>query len=201
MIRSDMIGIMQGRLSRPQNGKIQSFPVSNWEQEFELAAKIGYRGIEWVVDSHDLSLNPLFSISKRRAIRKISKKYNVSIPAVCHDEFMEMPLHTKDQNIQKLIKDILKRTLIACEDLKISFIEIPLVKKSAIKNNLEMQRTIDLLADLEKTANKCNVKFLLETDLPPTKNKKLMEASNGLQLGLNYDMGNLFFGVSILILN
>ena len=51
MSQPDIIGIMQGRLSRPQNDKIQSFPVDNWEKEFELAAEIGYVCIEWIIDS------------------------------------------------------------------------------------------------------------------------------------------------------
>ena len=31
------IGIMQGRLSKPLNGEIQSFPKDSWESEFYLA--------------------------------------------------------------------------------------------------------------------------------------------------------------------
>ena len=31
------IGIMQGRLSKPLNGKIQSFPKNSWKDEFYLA--------------------------------------------------------------------------------------------------------------------------------------------------------------------
>ena len=44
------IGIMQGRLSKPTDGKIQSFPKNSWENEFYLAKKIGFELIEWVID-------------------------------------------------------------------------------------------------------------------------------------------------------
>ena len=40
------IGIMQGRLSKPINGKIQSFPKNSWENEFYLAKDIGFELIE-----------------------------------------------------------------------------------------------------------------------------------------------------------
>ena len=60
---------MQGRLSRPQNDKIQSFPVNNWEQEFELAAEIGFHFIEWVIDSDGIDKNPLFSNSKKKQLK------------------------------------------------------------------------------------------------------------------------------------
>ena len=46
------IGIMQGRLSKPLNGKIQSFPVNSWENEFYLAKNIGFELIEWVLDEN-----------------------------------------------------------------------------------------------------------------------------------------------------
>ena len=59
----EIIGIMQGRLTEPRNGKIQSFPVNNWDQEFELAAEIGFNCIEWVIDDDGIDTNPLFSVS------------------------------------------------------------------------------------------------------------------------------------------
>ena len=34
------IGFMQGRLSKIERGRIQSFPFSNWTDEFTLAKKI-----------------------------------------------------------------------------------------------------------------------------------------------------------------
>ena len=36
------LGIMQGRLSKPLNGKIQSFPKDTWKKEFYDAKEIGY---------------------------------------------------------------------------------------------------------------------------------------------------------------
>ena len=46
------IRIMQGRLSKPINGKIQSFPINSWENEFYLARNIGFELIEWVLDEN-----------------------------------------------------------------------------------------------------------------------------------------------------
>ena len=51
---SKFIGIMQGRLSRRIGDKIQSFPINDWEKEFQLAAEIGYSCIEWVIDSNEV---------------------------------------------------------------------------------------------------------------------------------------------------
>jgi L-ribulose-5-phosphate 3-epimerase len=57
------VGIMQGRLSQPINGKIQSFPKDTWREEFHLAKKIGFDLIEWVLDD-DLTSNPIIDKEK-----------------------------------------------------------------------------------------------------------------------------------------
>ena len=54
------LGIMQGRLSKPLNGKIQSFPTNTWKKEFYVAKEIGFELIEWVLDE-DLKYNPIMN--------------------------------------------------------------------------------------------------------------------------------------------
>ena len=41
------VGIMQGRLVPPVDGRIQAFPAENWKDEFELASDAGLACIEW----------------------------------------------------------------------------------------------------------------------------------------------------------
>ena len=40
---------MQGRLSPPQDGRLQFFP-SDWAAEFSLAKKMGFGHLEWFLD-------------------------------------------------------------------------------------------------------------------------------------------------------
>ena len=47
---------MQGRLSEIVNGKIQSFPWDEWEQEFSRASKIGISTMEWTLDHEKIFL-------------------------------------------------------------------------------------------------------------------------------------------------
>ena len=42
------IGIMQGRLSLPEDGRIQSFPKRSWRKEFSRAQKAELASIEWI---------------------------------------------------------------------------------------------------------------------------------------------------------
>ncbi len=186
----EIIGIMQGRLTEPRNGKIQSFPINNWDQEFELAAEIGFNCIEWVIDDDGIDANPLFSVSKRKTIKSICEKYNISIPAVCHDQLMDIPLHSQNNNIAELAVAILQKTIESCESLEIQFIEIPLIGNSALSDDNDQQNLIKQLAKLDNKAKQCGISFILETDLTPERNVDLMENMSGLSVGLNFDMGN-----------
>ena len=87
------IGIMQGRLSKPRNRKIQSFPVDNWQREFELAATIGYNSIEWVIDSEGIEKNPLFSSNKLKIINTLTdmsknEQKNAGLDSCTEEEFL-----------------------------------------------------------------------------------------------------------------
>ena len=85
------IGIMQGRLSKPLNGKIQSFPKYTWEKEFYLVRKLSLNFLEWTLDQKDLKKNPLLNLRGRSKIKKLSKKYNVKIKSITGDCFMQRP--------------------------------------------------------------------------------------------------------------
>ena len=70
---SSRIGIMQGRLSKPLNRKIQSFPIFSWEDEFHLAQKIGFKLIEWVLDEN-VDENPILKSKLYKKIESIKKE-------------------------------------------------------------------------------------------------------------------------------
>ena len=88
------IGIMQGRLSKPLNGKIQSFPVNSWENEFYLAKDIGFKSIEWVLDEN-LKDNPIVNKEHFSKIKMIKKKTGIEINSICCDYFMINSLEKK----------------------------------------------------------------------------------------------------------
>jgi len=43
------VGIIQGRLLPPVNGKIQEFPKDNWRQEFDILTQVDLNHIEFIV--------------------------------------------------------------------------------------------------------------------------------------------------------
>ncbi len=64
------IGIMQGRLSPRIDGKIQAYPASTWQKEFEIAQEIGYAAIEWIVEK-PVETNALMTDSGKSVIKKV----------------------------------------------------------------------------------------------------------------------------------
>ena len=67
------VGFMQGRLCDPINGLIQSFPIKNWQKEFEIAESIGINLMEWTLDSIGLYQNPLFNVAGRKRILSMQR--------------------------------------------------------------------------------------------------------------------------------
>jgi hexulose-6-phosphate isomerase len=95
------IGIMQGRLSPRIDGKIQAYPASTWQKEFEIAQEIGYAAIEWIIEK-PVETNALMTDSGKAEIKKIIASTGVRIDYVCADIFMQQPLvrMTKDSKSQ-----------------------------------------------------------------------------------------------------
>ena len=85
------IGFMQGRLSPIVDNKIQAFPWANWEEEFSSANSLDLRIMEWTLDHENLDNNPIMNLEGRDKIRALSSQFNISIPSLTGDCFMQAP--------------------------------------------------------------------------------------------------------------
>jgi len=182
------IGLMQGRLSSPIDGRIQAFPVNNWKDEFEKASEIGFDCIEWVFDT--LSPNPILNKAGIKKIDQLSSEFDISVNSLCADFFMVQKLFDlpQDEIISNL--DILKNLIESCSELGICILEIPLVDSSSIKNELFQKELTDNLQKILPVAEKNHVILTLETDLPPQKFRSLLLDLENPYIGANYDIGN-----------
>ena len=183
------IGIMQGRLSPRIDGKIQAYPASTWQKEFEIAQEIGYAAIEWIVEK-PVETNALMTDSGKAEIKKVIASTGVRIDYVCADIFMQQPLVRMTEEIKSQNKDYLLEILKNAKEVGALGVEIPFVDNSSIKNENEKQELIDAMQDAFKLAKDLDLKISLETDLPPKEFKELLE-NIGLDYVLaNYDIGN-----------
>ena len=181
-------GVMQGRLSKIIDNKIQAFPKKHWRLEFSRAKKLGLKSIEWTLDYKDLYKNPILTYRGRKEIKQISKKYKIKINSLTGDCFMQKPFW-KIKNNQKLLFD-LKNIINSCKKLNIKFIVIPLVDNGSIKNNIEKKNLINSCNKIIKYLIKSNLKLVFESDLPPKKLKNFISNFNKALFGINYDVGN-----------
>ena len=183
------IGIMQGRLSPRIDGKIQAYPASTWQKEFEIAQEIGYAAIEWIVEK-PVETNALMTTSGKTEIKKVIASTGVRIDYVCADIFMQQPLVRMSEETKSQNKEYLLEILKNAKEVGAIGVEIPFVDNSSIKSETEKQEFIDTMQDAFKLAKDLDIKISLETDLSPIAFKELLE-----QIGLdfvqaNYDIGN-----------
>ena len=129
------IGFMQGRLSKIERGRIQSFPFNNWQNEFMLAKKNNFKLIEWTIDSFKIDKNPILTSKGIDKIKYITKKTGVKIDSITCDFFMENPFY-KDKKFKLNSLNYLKKILISTKILKIKYIVLPIVDLSSIKKNV-----------------------------------------------------------------
>ena len=183
------IGIMQGRLSPRIDGKIQAYPASTWQKEFEIAQEIGYSAIEWIVEK-PVETNALMTDSGKAEIKKMIASTGVRIDYVCADIFMQQPLVRMTKDTKSQNKEYLSAILKNAKEVGAIGVEIPFVDNSSIKSENEKLEFIDVMQDAFKLAIDLELKLSLETDLTPIEFLELLENIDLDHVQANYDIGN-----------
>lgn len=178
------LGIVQGRLVPPVDGKIQAFPKRDWEREFALAREAGFDGLEWIFDDEE---NPLFLEEGRRRIRELMQVNHIEIPSVSADYLMFNPIFgaSKTKSVQ-----VLKRLIEACAELGILRITVPLEDQSELRNLSDVSDAIDSLKQCLPLAEKHTIVLATESSLPPMNFLAFMKKVDHPLFKINYDLGN-----------
>ncbi len=184
------IGILQGRLSPPVDGRIQAFPGNNWEQEFFQAKEIGLELIDWIVEAEGLSENPLLSVDGEKAINNAISMSGVTIGAVCADFFMDRPLIRCSKLEQKERIRVLDILISRLNQFHIKYLEIPFIDNSAINSHSELLEIVRIIKPLCEKAYQAGVTLVFETSLPPEKFRDFLSYFDHPAAMANYDMGN-----------
>lgn len=186
----NLIGIMQGRLSPPVDGKIQSFPWNTWEQEFYQAKGIGLDLIDWIVEANKFYENPLLTAQGTETIKTLISKTGVCIGAVCADYFIDCPLIRCSSLELKQHLDVLELLIDRLHYFGIKFLEIPFVDNSAIKSKIELEQIIQIIKPILDKAHQMGVTLAFETSLPSRIFSDFLQDFNHPAARANYDMGN-----------
>jgi len=191
MKKSYNIGIMQGRLTKPKGRGIQFFPFDNWENEFYVARDLGIDEIEFIFDYDNFESNPLWTEAGIKKIDDLMEETGVKVKSVCFDYFMRRAFFKQSDKDRVLAENtrIIEKVLSSMSTLKIELIEIPLVDDSSLKSDVEKREFREFLNYIVKNAPN-NIRFGLETDLPPREFKEYLDSFENLKIGANYDSGN-----------
>lgn len=184
------VGFMQGRLSPIVNGKIQAFPWSTWQDEFFLASKIGINIMEWTLDQERLYENPLLNDSGRNTIISLCKKYNIFIPSLTGDCFMQAPFWKAVGDEKLKLKNDFLNIITAASHIGIGLIVIPLVDNGSIENEDQENVLINFLIEQETNLLKKKIKISFESDFAPINLLRFIDRLDSSLFGINYDIGN-----------
>jgi L-ribulose-5-phosphate 3-epimerase len=185
----NQIGVMQGRLLPKYQGRYQAHPVGYWQQEFEVAQKIGLDCIEFILDFNDAEKNPLIKEGGIEEIKAIIQQTGVEVRTICADYFMEAPLHSEDLSVVEKSQKIIIRLLENAALLGVTDVVIPCVDQSTLGGQA-VNRFVDKLTPVVQISEKYGINLSLETDLAPQPFSELINRFNSDRVTVNYDIGN-----------
>lgn len=183
-------GIMQGRLSPPEDGRFQSFPRASWADEFPRARAAGLDYIEWIVDDYGASANPLLTNEGIAEINRLQQAHGIHIPAVCGDWFMDFPFLRCTPTERAHRQSFLDTLLHAARSIGAHHVVLPFVDQSSIHTEAERVTVLEVLETGLRTAEQTGVELHLEADFPPTGFAAFLARIPHPMLRVNWDSGN-----------
>ncbi len=186
---SHPVGIMQGRLLPPFEGRFQTFPAAAWRDEFHGASAAGLASIEWIYEVPHEADNPLGSDEGLAEMRSLMAQTGVQIRSICADYYMQSPL-VRDGQAQQARVDHLKWLLGQAAALQLWYVILPFVDASSLKTAADTAALRAILAEVLPLAQNLGVEIHLETDLPPQEFARLLQEIGHPFLKANYDIGN-----------
>ena len=181
---------MQGRLSDCVDGKIQAFPWFHWQSEFQTATTIGLHLMEWTLDHEHLYQNPLMTNNGQKKIVDLCKNYDVSIPSLTGDCFMQEPFWKRCLQSRTDLQRDFMAIVRACSSVGISMIVIPLVDNGRIETAEQEQVLVDFLLKQQSFFSEQRVKIIFESDFIPCELFRFISRLPSKHFGINYDIGN-----------
>jgi hexulose-6-phosphate isomerase len=183
------IGVMQGRLSPPTNGKIQSFPWASWEAEFSIAQKLNLNLIEWTLDKDKIFDNPLLTEEGQAKLFRLISETNVRVESLTCDNLMQSPVH-KDGTHGRTSKVEFIEMLTLLPKVHDFIIVWPLVDGGSIDSLDELKLLKSFVLDIIPVLREFKFKIAFETQISPKKNSIFLSNFPTDVVGLNLDIGN-----------
>jgi len=190
MTTNSLLGIMQGRLVPPMEGRFQSFPLGRWAEEFPNAAAAGLGAIEWIYDTYGIGANPIETDAGIDSVLELSRTHRIAVRSICADYFMDVTFvrATDSERTERIAH--LVWLLGQGRRLGVTRIVLPFVDNSAIRDDADRAAVIDTLERTLPTAEAAGIELHLETSLGPQEFAALLARIPHPYLKANYDSGN-----------
>jgi len=183
-------GIMQGRLSPPEDGRFQSFPLNSWREEFARARSAGLDYIEWIHDAHGHTANPIFTPAGLAEFDALKREHSIATPALCGDWFMDFPLIRCTPSELAIREQHLHELIPIAARIGAWRMVLPFVDQSSIATEAERQQVIDILNRALPIAERHNLELHLEADFSPADFAAFLARVPHPFLKVNWDSGN-----------
>jgi hexulose-6-phosphate isomerase len=184
------LAVMHGRLSPPEDGRIQCFPRNSWRDEFARAAEAGIPAIEWIDDTYGADITPFRTKEGLMEMRSLMDQHGVSIPSVCADTFMELPLVRCSESEREERLALLRFFLAQAKEIGAKHMGIPLLDNSALKNQAEIETVAHALEQIFPDLDQLQMELHLETSLNPATFRILLDLLDHPLIRVTYDTGN-----------
>jgi L-ribulose-5-phosphate 3-epimerase len=191
------IGVMQGRLSPPEDGRFQSFPRASWRQEFARAKQAGFAYIEWIHDAYGAATdsdgepaNPIFSEEGLAEFDALKAESGVATPALCGDWFMDYPL-VRCSDAEREERELHLWELIPiAKRIGAKKVVLPFVDQSKMTTEEEKRTVREVLLRALPVAEEHGVELHLEADFGPADFAAFLKTVEHPMLKVNWDSGN-----------
>jgi hexulose-6-phosphate isomerase len=184
------IGIMQGRLSPPEDGRFQSFPRNSWRQEIADARDTGFDYIEWIYDAYGHAANPLTSEEGIVELNALKEQCGIATPAICADWLMDFPLIrcTEQERLQR--EKALHNLFRWGQRIGAERLVLPFVDASSMHTEDEKHNVLQVLGRALPLAEETGIEMHLEADFGPDEFARFLAAIPHTMVKVNYDTGN-----------
>lgn len=189
-MRTNLVGIMQGRLSPPAAGRIQSFPVQTWRDEFHRAREAELDCIEWIYEEDTEAWNPLRTDAGIAEILQVADESGVAVRSICADYYMTQRLIAQDGRPRENVVQHLSWLVARAGALGIGHIVLPFVDASSLSSPAQLEGVHSVVESVVPEAQRVGVELHLETDLIPGDLVHLLKRISHPLVRANYDIGN-----------
>lgn len=214
----NLIGVMQGRLAPPEDGRFQSFPRVAWREEFARAKAAGLAYIEWIHDAYGAApdaqggavgapdkrwltqagdaaayaagANPIFSETGLAEMDLLKAETGIATPALCGDWFMDFPLIRCTDDEREARERHLHELIPIAKRIGAVKMVLPFVDQSRMANEDEKRAVVGVLERALPVAERHGVELHLEADFGPAEFADFLERIPHPMLKVNWDSGN-----------